>query len=155
MILALASLIMIIFLLKQLFLIKKSLNEYADLLRIVLRKKYSEALKKMKKLRRRYIVFSIISGEKIDKKELEETLREHLERLYGIIGLMRSDPQIVYYDPLLKRGVIRVRHVEKRLVIAALSTIREINGKKVLIIPVKTTGTIKKAKKYMYYIKQG
>ncbi|HIP85069.1 MAG TPA: ribonuclease P, partial [Pyrodictium sp.] len=38
-------------------------------------------------------------------------------------------------------------HTTKYIVLAALGVVRRVNGKRVLIIPVRTTGTIKRAKK--------
>lgn len=120
---------------------------------LIIKKDVEEALTKVKKIRRRYIVFSIISEHDFDKRELEKAIRKKLALLYGIISLAKADPQLVFYDPRLKRGVIRTSHVMKDYVLAALSIIRNINGKQLLIIPIKTTGTIKKAKKIMYTIK--
>jgi len=120
---------------------------------LIIKKDVEEALTKVKKIRRRYIVFSIISEHDFDKRELEKAIRKKLALLYGIISLAKADPQLVFYDPRLKKGVIRTSHVMKDYVLAALSIIRNINEKQLLIIPIKTTGTIKKAKKIMYTIK--
>ena len=120
---------------------------------LIIKKDVEEALTKVKKIRRRYIVFSIVSEHDFDKRELEKAIRKKLALLYGIISLAKADPQLVFYDPRLKRGVIRTSHVMKDYVLAALSITRTINGKQLLIIPIKTTGTIKKAKKIMYTIK--
>ncbi len=118
----------------------------------VLHRGEREVLEKLSKLRRRYIVFTIISSESISRQEFEKALREKLSSLYGVIGLVKSDPQLVYYEPSLKRGVIRTSHLMKDYVVATLSLIKNVNGKKVLVVPVKTTGTIKRAKKILYKI---
>jgi len=120
---------------------------------LIIKKDVEEALTKIKKIRRRYIVFSIVSEHDFDKRELEKAIRRILALLYGMISLAKADPQLVFYDPKLKRGVLRTSHVMKDYVLAALSIIRNINEKQLLIIPIKTTGTIKKAKKIMYTIK--
>mgnify|MGYP000636765705 CR=1 FL=1 len=120
---------------------------------LIIKKDVEEALTKIKKIRRRYIVFSIVSEHDFDKRELEKAIRRKLALLYGMISLAKADPQLVFYDPKLKRGVLRTSHVMKDYVLAALSIIRNINEKQLLIIPIKTTGTIKKAKKIMYTIK--
>lgn len=145
-----ASLISLAIIIYLVYVFKKELV----LARSLLRRKFSSAFKKPNKLRKRYIVFSVISGEKLSKKEIEESIRKKIGKIYGIIGVAKTDPQVVFYDPSIKKGIIRTSHKEKELVIAALSLVREINGKKALIIPLKTTGTIKKAKKYMYSIKK-
>lgn len=122
-------------------------------LSLVIKKDVEEALSKVKKIRRRYIVFSIISEHDFNKMEIEKALRRKLAFLYGVVSIAKADPQLVFYDPRIKRGIVRTSHVMKDYVLAALSIIRSINGKHLLIIPVKTTGTIKKAKKIMYTIR--
>ncbi len=124
------------------------------LMRTLLKKRFGEAIKKPGKLRKRYIVFSIVSEDRFSKKEIEDSLKKKISKVYGIIGAAKADPKIVFYDPSIKKGIVRTSHKEKDLVLAVLSLIREINGKKVLIIPLKTTGTIKRARKYMYSIKR-
>ena len=120
---------------------------------LIVKRDIEEALSKVKKVRRRYIVFSIISEHDFDRKEIEKAIRRKLAILYGIVSLAKADPQLVFYDPKMKRGIIRTSHIMKDYVVAALSITRNIGDKQLLIIPIKTTGTIKKAKKIMYTIK--
>ncbi len=138
---------------KKLELYRKMIKRLEETIKI-LHKDVGEALTKKRRLRRRYIVFTIISSNKFLKQEIEEALRAKLSSLYGIIGLAKSDPQLVYYEPELKRGIIRTSHLTKDYVLAALSLIKEVNGKKLLVIPVKTTGTIKRARKILYSLRK-
>jgi ribonuclease P/MRP protein subunit POP5 len=45
-----------------------------------------------------------------------------------------------------KFGIIRCSHITKEIVISALSLIKEINNERVIISPIKTSGTIKKVR---------
>ncbi len=130
-----------------------SIRRLREQVKLIVSRKVEEALSRTKRIRKRYIVFTIISEHEFNRKEIEKAVRRKLAVLYGLINLAKADPQLVFYDPKLKRGIIRTSHIMKDYVIAALTTTREINGKKLLIIPVKTTGTIKRAKKIMYTIK--
>ena len=44
-------------------------------------------------------------------------------------------------------GIIRFSHETKEIIISALSLIQEINGKRVILSPLKTSGTIKSIQK--------
>ena len=44
-------------------------------------------------------------------------------------------------------GIIRFSHDTKEVIITALTLIQEINGKRVIFSPIKTSGTIKSLKK--------
>jgi len=85
---------------------------------------------------------------------LEKYIRERFRVLFGETNLVKADPQLIYYDPGIKRGVIRVAHTYKDQLIALLGSIREINGVKTLIIPLKSTGTIKRARKILYRLRR-
>jgi ribonuclease P/MRP protein subunit POP5 len=43
-------------------------------------------------------------------------------------------------------GIVRFSHETKEIIISALTLIQEINGKRVILSPVKTSGTIKSLK---------
>jgi len=108
----------------------------------------------VKRLRKRYIVFAVLSEKKYSKKEVERSVRDLMRDFFGEELLVKADPQLIYFDPALQRGVIRVAHIYKDHVIAAFALIQEIDGAKCLVIPIKTTGTIKKAKRILYSLRQ-
>lgn len=109
-----------------------------------------DALEKNKRIRRRYIVFAIVSEKTIDRKSLENAIRSTVSRYFGEASLIKADPQLIYYEPSIGRGIIRTSHMEADKVVAALGAINRINGSGALIIPLKTTGTLKRAKKILY-----
>uniref|UniRef100_A0A7C4D9F8 Ribonuclease P protein component 2 n=2 Tax=Staphylothermus marinus TaxID=2280 RepID=A0A7C4D9F8_STAMA len=114
---------------------------------IIIKESSSE---KINKIRKRYIVFSIISNSSFNKQLLEKTIRDSYRKYFGEISLIQADPQLIYFDYSLQRGIIRTTNLHKNSVVITLSLIREINSSKCLIIPLKTTGTIKKARRILY-----
>ncbi|MCD6301397.1 MAG: Rpp14/Pop5 family protein, partial [Staphylothermus sp.] len=130
-----------------------SLRKETTQLKKILIQKVEEKIEK-KKLRKRYLVFAILSEQKIDKKSIEETIRTHWIRFFGEKSLIKADPQLVYYEPSIKRGVIRVAHLYKDELIALMSTIKKIGNANCLLIPIKTAGTIKKARKLLYSLRR-
>ncbi|ADI32701.1 Rpp14/Pop5 family protein [Staphylothermus hellenicus] len=140
---------------KRLMLRLNKLQKNIDLLRLVYIKN-KEAISKPGKIRKRYIVFAILSSSdfKIDKIKIEKSIRSYWEKLLGRISLVKADPQLIYFDPSIKRGVLRVAHTYKDEALAVLGTIKKINSHECLVVPLKTTGTLKKARKIMYSLRK-
>ena len=134
---------------RKIVFLKKETNE----LKKILRQEVEEKTEK-KKLRKRYVVFAILTEQKIEKKSLEEAIRANWVRFFGEKSLIKADPQLIYYDPSVKRGVIRVAHLYKDELIALMSTIKKIGEADCLLVPLKTTGTIKKARKLLYSLRK-
>ena len=99
---------------------------------------------------RRYIVFSIIAeeGEDIGSKVLSRELSRAARLLLGYSFAANSGFSLVYYNPFTRKGIIRVRSNYKHAALAVLSIVRRIGNSRVLLIPERTTGTIRKARKY-------
>jgi ribonuclease P/MRP protein subunit POP5 len=53
---------------------------------------------------------------------------------------------LVELNLIENHGIIRCSHETKEIIITALTLIQEINGKRVILSPVKTSGTIKSLK---------
>jgi len=109
-----------------------------------------KALEKLRrKRRRRYIAFIVVveSGKPPEPQAIEKAILDAVKRVGGEIAAADARPRLVYYDPLRGLGIISASHTTKYIVLAALGVVRRVNGKRVLIIPVRTTGTIKRAKK--------
>lgn len=128
------------------FKLKKRIEILGKMLVHGIRKSYIKALEARKPRRKRYIVFEVISNETITASELNHTLGEEAEKLLGILGLSDITLKLIDFDEKLKRGIIRTDNYSKYIVLALLGLIRNIGNKKVLLIPLKTTGTIKKAR---------
>jgi len=115
------------------------------------------SMKRMKKpgrIRKRYIVFAIISERDLEKKEVEKTIRDTWRKVFGELSLARADPQLIYFEPSIQRGIIRVRHTYKKECLALLGLIHEINNIKCILAPITTSGTLKRAQRKLYMLRK-
>lgn len=102
-----------------------------------------------RKLRKRYMVFEVISDGTLDKNSLESEIRIVFKDLFGEIHLTTASLAIQYYDSRLKAGILKFTHRYKYKVLATLGLVKRVGNVKVLIVPVRTTGTYRKALKYI------
>ncbi len=102
-----------------------------------------------RKPRRRYIAFYLVTedAKPPSPESLERAVRKSVERLAGLLGLAEANVALAYYDPERMAGIVRTTNTAKYVVLAALGMVRRIDGKRAMIIPVRTTGTIKRAKR--------
>lgn len=153
-VLAVSSLILSLSALILLVLLWMRTRRYIELVRIALKLGEKPGLSRTGRIRKRYVVFAVVSDHELSNRVLEKAIRERFRILFGESNLVKADPQLVYYDPSIKRGVIRVSHTYKDQLIALLGSIREINGARILIIPLKSTGTIKRARRILYRLRR-
>lgn len=109
-----------------------------------------KALKLLKRRRRkRYIVFQLVTedGKPVDPNELEKAIVEAVAKLSGDLTVAMGRIRIVYYHPDKMMGILAATHDTKYPVIASMALVRQVGGRRVLLIPLKTTGTIRRAKK--------
>jgi ribonuclease P/MRP protein subunit POP5 len=103
--------------------------------------------------RRRYVVFEVvpISGDlgSVSREGLEEALTRAYRELNGAVGLSLARPTLVHYDRSRGLGILAVKHLWKRQAILAMSLVREVNGVRVVLNPLRTTGTRRKALEYL------
>jgi len=137
----LISLILLVVVLGLLF---KSIKYY-----IGLRKLVEAKIKPVGKPRKRYIVFTALCEEKTSLKDLEEALREMMIKYYGVGVYRKASPQIIFFDEAKGVGVIRVLHTCTKHLIATLGLTKRVGNTNCILIPLKTTGTLKKAKEYI------
>lgn len=99
--------------------------------------------------RKRYLVFEVValSGEltNIKRGHLEEAIQRSCQLLFGVVGYGAARPSLVYYDELRGVGVLAFKHVWRNQVLLTLSLIKEVNGVRVTVVPLLTTGTRRKA----------
>jgi len=111
-----------------------------------------DALEKLRRRRRRrYIAFYVVTedGEPPPPEEVEKAVIRAVERLAGELAVAKARLQLVYYQPERGAGIIRANHETKYLVLAAMGLVRRVAGRRALLIPVRTTGTIKTAKRVL------
>ena len=90
--------------------------------------------------KKRYILFEVISDEKIFKDEIKNSIYQKTLDYLGEKGFSQAGVILV------KENIIRVNNKYKDEMIIILSLIRSINNKKMMINPLKTSGVIKKLK---------
>jgi len=98
--------------------------------------------------RRRYLVFEVIPGG-VGENELRRSLEEAARRLAGEAGLALSALTLVEYSESTSRGIIRFRHEYKALALAVLGLVREVNGSRVVLVPLATTGSLRRARRLL------
>ncbi len=111
--------------------------------------KVLNTLKSKRKLRKRYIVFEVLSSKSVGKGELEQEVRNTFKKIFGDIHLARASISLSYYDENLNIGVIKFTHIYKYKVLASLGVVKSVRDTKVLIIPLRITGSLRKALKYI------
>ena len=109
--------------------------------------------KSPKKIRKRYVVFTVSSETRFKTMELKEGIEKIFIEYYGKSLYHKTSPQLIFFDEEGQRGVYRTTHLYVDYLIATMGLVKSINGRKCLIIPIRTTGTLKKARKYMEKLK--
>jgi len=95
---------------------------------------------------KRYIVFEVVGGP-VEPGELEAAIREAFKRLFGEPALAVSMLRLVEYHDDRMIGIVRVRREYKYHALAALGLVRSVSGRRVLLVPVLTSGTLKRARR--------
>jgi len=113
-----------------------------------LRERIARSLAKARvRPKHRYIVFEVATTRRVPRDELAKKIREAAVKTLGLTGLVDSGLQLVEYDESTRRGILRVRHTYKYHALAILGLVREVGGERVLIVPLATSGTLRKARK--------
>lgn len=143
---ALLSILLGLMLLATLMLIRVllKLNKLVKVYTSILRVRESELV--VKKLRKRYVVFTAICEEKVKFEDLAEAVSSKFRELFSESTYYKASPQLVFFDENTQRGVYRVTHVYLDHLIAALGLVKKIRDKNCIVIPLRTTGTLKKAR---------
>ncbi len=102
--------------------------------------------RRVSKRGKRYIVFEVLGTEPLKFEELREAVVSTVRRVYGELGEARLRIKLVEYDEARRRGILRVRREFKLHALAVLGLIRSFNGRRLLIIPISTTGSLKRAR---------
>ncbi len=98
------------------------------------------------KEKKRYIVFEIISDEKIDITLVKKTISEDCLKFLGELGVSRSGLMIISDQFKDNIGVVKANNKYVDEVKTALSLIKKVDNKKVIVNTIGVSGTLKKAK---------
>ena len=80
----------------------------------------------------------------LNKQEILNSIWTSLWKYFGLKEASRVGLWIVDINFLEGFGIIRCSHQTKEIVISALTLITEISGNKIVLSPIKTSGTIRK-----------
>jgi ribonuclease P/MRP protein subunit POP5 len=99
----------------------------------------------VKEERHRYIQFKIIGSieKEITEQELLNAIWKSIWNLFGLKEANKIGLWLSHVDFETKLGIIRCSHKTKEIVITALTLIKEISGKRIILSPIKTSGTIR------------
>lgn len=107
------------------------------------------ALKSGGRRRKRYMIFELVSSKEVSAGLLEYEVRAAFRKLFGEVHLARAALSIQYFNNQLNIGVIKYSHTYKYKVLAALGVTKRIGDAKVMVIPLRTTGSLRRALKYI------
>jgi ribonuclease P/MRP protein subunit POP5 len=98
--------------------------------------------------KKRYIIFELLSDEKIEFDELIKAIWSSTINLIGILGVAKTNFKFIndLYDKEKQKFVVRCLPKDVEVIRLALALITEINEKKVCIRSLGVTGTLKAAK---------
>jgi ribonuclease P/MRP protein subunit POP5 len=113
----------------------------------------------MVRLKHRWLLFNIIypsepsavpfsaPSTNVTPKVLTDALRQQISYNFGDhgSGLVSSSLQIKYFSVATSTGIVRIARDHFRLVWAALTFIKEIEGRECIITVQRVSGTVKKA----------
>ena len=80
----------------------------------------------------------------LNKKEILNSIWTSLWKYFGLKEASRVGLWLVDINFLEGFGIIRSSHLTKEIVISALTLITEISGNKIVLSPIKTSGTIRR-----------
>ncbi|MCD6274566.1 MAG: ribonuclease P protein component 2 [Candidatus Aenigmarchaeota archaeon] len=106
--------------------------------------------------KKRYVVFEIISDQKIEFEELIKSVFNYTINLIGILGVAKTNFRFMsdLYNEKKQIFVLRCLPKDVELIRLSMALITEINEKNVCIRSLGVTGTIKSARrKYLDILK--
>jgi len=103
-----------------------------------------------KRVRRRYVVFEVVTSSEVSEEDVRAAIDGSFKRLFGEVGYASVEPKLIFYDKIARRGILRVRSTGLQSLMAALSVIRKVGSAEAMVVPLRVSGTIRKARKYIY-----
>jgi ribonuclease P/MRP protein subunit POP5 len=105
----------------------------------------------VKKERNRYLLFKLICQDnlKVENAIILQIIWRAIWRYFGLKEASKVGLWLLEFSTDNKFGIIRISHNTKELIITAITLIKEINGKRVILSPIKTSGTINCIKRYL------
>jgi len=107
----------------------------------------------IRKLKKRYLVFSIISEGNVNKDRIQTSILRAMSKLYGEPFAYAAQPTLIFYDEGRKLGILRVRRESYSQLMASLHIAGKDEEPRILFVPMKTTGSVKKAREIIERLK--
>ncbi len=99
--------------------------------------------------KKRYLVFELISDQKLAQNSVAFQLKNTLMKLFGELGLSKMNYQFIGFNEKTNKGILKCRHTAVEDLKAGFLMIKEVNGVSVIPKTLKTSGTVKKAKTFI------
>lgn len=105
--------------------------------------------------RNRYILFQAVKEENlsIEPRDLLNSIWKSIWKFFGMKEANKVGLWLIQYDTEKDLGLIRCSHHTKELIISALALTTKISGKRVILSPIRTSGTIKNIKEFQSNLK--
>ncbi len=94
-------------------------------------------------VRRRYLLFAVVTNSSPPEKAVWETIRDSILSLYGSKGFSLIDPNLIAYDEAMKTGIIRCNHDTERHMRASLAMIVSLSDSPAAVRVTRVSGTIR------------
>ncbi|MEM2021187.1 MAG: Rpp14/Pop5 family protein [Zestosphaera sp.] len=108
-----------------------------------------EKLKGRKKRGKRYLIVRLVgASDDLDCSKLQRYIDEAFIELYGKVSYSKASPRVLYINRDSSKAIIRVRTPYKWEVLTVMG-ILERNGVVKSVIPERSTGTYRKARKHV------
>ncbi|MCD6084949.1 MAG: hypothetical protein J7J20_05350 [Desulfurococcales archaeon] len=153
-VLSLVAILLSIFLLIKYLSIADRLRMFAVAINSKAVRRFLKAVeeKRSKRIRKRYLIFEVlVYGNEVNQwfslkgSEVENAIKKSFRELFGSLALSRSGIALVYFSDRDMKGVMRFKAPYRTKLITALGYVKEVNGVRVLVIPLGISGTLKKA----------
>lgn len=100
----------------------------------------------MKKDKKRYLAFEVISNENFNKKDIIRAIWDQSLNILGEVETARSELWIIEYNEEVSIGILKVLVDYLEDLRFVLTTMNEINDNKVIIKSLESSGVIRKLK---------
>ena len=110
----------------------------------------------VKKERHRYLLFKIFCQDTLnfDEKLILKAIWKAIWRYFGLKEASKVGLWLLEFNIDNTTGIVRISHGTKEMIITAITLIREINENRVIILPIKTSGTINGIKRILKKIEK-
>ncbi len=150
-ILSVVSLIVVVFLYRHYRAVNSKVTLLASALGSRAVKAYVKTVeaREERRERRRYLIVRLVYSGKLSEAELESLLLNAYGKLYGSSRSSTAGLKVMDLDERTGTATIRFKAPRKWEVLAALGAVENLSEGRVVVIPLRVSGTLRKAKEYV------